>query len=613
MVASLKRKRSKSQKRHVDETLLGSNILIEPIAVPELQINLELSGGKMEYCDGTAWQSLATENYVNTKTFDINTNTISQLSISRLGGFPTNASQYLRGDGLWVVPPNSGGTVTSVGATGSTGLSVSGSPITSIGTLILTLDSDLQALSALSTTGLVARTGAATYLPRTITAGTGIVVTNGSGVSGNPTVAVSSIDIGTNTTGQIPISRLSGYPTSSNAFLRGDGLWVLPYVNNLNINGNVTFQTYNLTTSGSISATTGSLTANNLGSFNSSTLNVVTPLSFSSGGTEPIKITTSSTTSRIILDNTNNGATSTGLMVQQNGASAANFVFNSSANKALIWLYPLNSTLSFGTGNVERMTLTAGVLNVKGNTISEVDRLLGNNIEVQKIYVSTPDYYYSYYNYGYLNQGGNVGTASGSNVYSIICNRRVAATEFNATSSKKIKHISKEPVNIDRLRKKFLSLDFKTYEYLDASDGSGESYGIIAEDLLQHFPQFVDERSKRYVPNCLQSMTLLEANKDTYLFSHAFDMDKIDPGSQKIRIIFGNTSIDVSIITLTPTEIEVRLDEKDIRQAKKETRKNYFFAYGTYETCPVVTKNKLFEVALILLQNMLRQEEKGKK
>ena len=583
-----------------------SDVLLEPIVVPEFRINLGLSGGKMEYCDGTAWQSLATENYVNTKTFDINTNTISQLSISRLGGFPTNASQYLRGDGLWVVPPNSGGTVTSVGVTGSTGLSVSGSPITSIGTISLTLDSDLQALSSLNTTGLVARMGEATYLPRTITAGTGIVVTNGNGVSGNPTVAVSSIDISTNTTGQIPISRLSGYPTSSNAFLRGDGTWVLPYINNLNINGNVSLGNYDLTTSGTIKG-------NSLQSHNSSTLNVVTPLSFSSGGTEPIKITTSSTTSQIILNNTNNGATSTGLMVQKNGASAVNFAFNSSENKALIWLYPINSKLSFGTGNVERMTLTAGVLNVKGNTISEVDRLLGNDIEVQKIYVSTPDYYYSSYNYGYLNQGGNVGTASGAYVYSIICNRRVAATEFNATSSKKIKHISKEPVNIDRLRKKFLSLDFKTYEYLDASDGSGESYGIIAEDLLQHFPQFVDERSKRYVPNCLQSMTLLEANKDTYLFSHAFDMDKIDPGSQKIRIIFGNTSIDVSIITLTPTEIEVRLDEKDIRQAKKETRKNYFFAYGTYETCPVVTKNKLFEVALILLQNMLRQEEKGRK
>lgn len=606
MVARLKRKRSKSQKRHVDETLLGSNVPIEPIAVSELQNNLELSGGKMEYCDGTAWQSLATENYVNTKTFDINTNTISQLSISRLGGFPTNASQYLRGDGLWVVPPNSGGTVTSVGVTGSTGLSVSGSPITSIGTISLTLDSDLQALSSLNTTGLVARTGEATYLPRTITAGTGIVVTNGNGVSGNPTVAVSSIDISTNTTGQIPISRLSGYPTSSNAFLSGDGTWVLPYINNLNINGNVSLGNYDLTTSGTIKG-------NSLQSHNSSTLNVVTPLSFSSGGTEPIKITTSSTTSQIILNNTNNGATSTGLMVQKNGASAANFAFNSSENKTLIWSYPINSQLSFGTGNIERMTLTAGVLNMKGNTISEVNRLLVSEIEVQKIYVSTPDYYYSYYNYGYLNGWGNVGTASGANVYSIICNRRVAATEFNATSSKKIKHISKEPVNIDRLRKKFLSLDFKTYEYLDASDGSGESYGIIAEDLLQHFPQFVDERSKRYVPNCLQSMTLLEANKDTYLFSHAFDMDKIDPGSQKIRIIFGNTSIDVSIITLTPTEIEVRLDEKDIPKAKKEAYKNYFFAYGTYENCPVVTKNKLFEVALILLQNMLRQEEKGRK
>ena len=608
-----------------------SNFLISDInIIPDININpLTIPLVKLEYYDGSAWYPLASESWVTANASGTVTGitagtglsggtitTSGTIAIADTGvssgtyNYPTGVSVNARGQLTAIV----GGSapvpyVSSVACIGSTGITVSGSPITSSGTLILTLGSDLQALSALSTTGLVARTGAATYLPRTITAGTGISVTNGNGVSGNPTVAVSSIDISTNTTGQIPISRLSGYPTSSNAFLRGDGLWVLPYVNNLNINGNVTFQTYNLTTSGSISATTGSLTANNLGSFNSSTLNVVTPLSFSSGGTEPIKITTSSTTSRIILDNTNNGATSTGLMVQQNGASAANFVFNSSANKALIWLYPLNSTLSFGTGNVERMTLTAGVLNVKGNTISEVNRLLGNEIEVEKIYVSTPNYYYHYYNYGYLNQGGNVGTASGSNVYSIVCNRRVAATEFNATSSKKIKHISKEPVNIDRLRKKFLSLDFKTYEYLDASDGSGESYGIIAEDLLQHFPQFVDERSKRYVPNCLQSMTLLEANKDTYLFSHAFDMDKIDPGSQKIRIIFGNTSIDVSIITLTPTEIEVRLDEKDIRQAKKETRKNYFFAYGTYETCPVVTKNKLFEVALILLQNMLREEE----
>ena len=255
-MAAKKSRKPKNRMQQPPKLNAVSDVLLEPIVVPEFRINLGLSGGKMEYCDGTAWQSLATENYVNTKTFDINTNTISQLSISRLGGFPTNASQYLRGDGLWVVPPNSGGTVTSVGVTGSTGLSVSGSPITSIGTISLTLDSDLQALSSLNTTGLVARMGEATYLPRTITAGTGIVVTNGNGVSGNPTVAVSSIDISTNTTGQIPISRLSGYPTSSNAFLRGDGTWVLPYINNLNINGNVSLGNYDLTTSGTIKGNT---------------------------------------------------------------------------------------------------------------------------------------------------------------------------------------------------------------------------------------------------------------------------------------------------------------------------------------------------------------------
>jgi hypothetical protein len=44
-------------------------------------------------------------------------------------------------------------------------------------------------VAALATNGLVARTGAGTAAARTLTAGTGIVVTNGDGVAGNPTVA----------------------------------------------------------------------------------------------------------------------------------------------------------------------------------------------------------------------------------------------------------------------------------------------------------------------------------------------------------------------------------------------------------------------------------------
>ena len=45
--------------------------------------------------------------------------------------------------------------------------------------------------------GLVAKTGAGTYAARTLTAGTGINVINGSGVAGDPTVAVDTTVIAT--------------------------------------------------------------------------------------------------------------------------------------------------------------------------------------------------------------------------------------------------------------------------------------------------------------------------------------------------------------------------------------------------------------------------------
>lgn len=57
-----------------------------------------------------------------------------------------------------------------------------------------TLDSDLTALAGLSSTGLIVRTGSGTATTRTITAGTGISVTDGDGVSANPTVTNTAPD-----------------------------------------------------------------------------------------------------------------------------------------------------------------------------------------------------------------------------------------------------------------------------------------------------------------------------------------------------------------------------------------------------------------------------------
>ena len=79
-----------------------------------------------------------------------------------------------------------------------------------IGTDIQPFNNQLTALSSLATNGLIARTGSGSVTSRSITAGTSITVTNGDGVSGNPTITLSSAPVissitksGTNGTGDI--------------------------------------------------------------------------------------------------------------------------------------------------------------------------------------------------------------------------------------------------------------------------------------------------------------------------------------------------------------------------------------------------------------------------
>jgi predicted heme/steroid binding protein len=74
------------------------------------------------------------------------------------------------------------GTVTSV----ATGTGLTGGTITGTGTISLT--GQALALHNLATNGIISRTGAGTVAARTITAGTGISITNGDGVAGNPTI-----------------------------------------------------------------------------------------------------------------------------------------------------------------------------------------------------------------------------------------------------------------------------------------------------------------------------------------------------------------------------------------------------------------------------------------
>ena len=55
---------------------------------------------KLEFFDGISWYSVASENFVNTRVFDINSNTSGQLNINRLSGChlsKSSSADYQRG------------------------------------------------------------------------------------------------------------------------------------------------------------------------------------------------------------------------------------------------------------------------------------------------------------------------------------------------------------------------------------------------------------------------------------------------------------------------------------------------------------------------------------
>jgi phage-related tail fiber protein len=110
----------------------------------------------------------------------------------------TSRLEYFDGT-VWVqVDPSTGGTVTSIAVNApSSGIQVSGSPITTSGTIVLSLANDLASVEGLNGLGFATRIATDTWTTRTINGTTGrVAVTNGDGISGSPTIDIDSAYVG---------------------------------------------------------------------------------------------------------------------------------------------------------------------------------------------------------------------------------------------------------------------------------------------------------------------------------------------------------------------------------------------------------------------------------
>jgi hypothetical protein len=206
--------------------------------------------------------------------------------------------------------------------------------------------------------------------------------------------------------------------------------------------------------------------------------------------------------------------------------------------------------------------------------------------------------------YGYLNSTGSTGQSSGQNSYSINCTNRVKASEFDAVSSKKIKNVLGRGKEIEHTAiELFKKIPLFKYKYKDTiKEGDADHYGVIAEELAEVIPAFVNMQDEGWIPNIYKTCIAEKGLDNSYKFYFDEKLENID--GDRLKLVFrdkeGEKNAEVMITEITADSLSVICCEKLPKD---------IFVYGTYSKCPTVSKQKVFELGLVALQNIIKRVE----
>jgi len=304
--------------------------------------------------------------------------------------------------------------------------------------------------------------------------------------------------------------------------------------------------------------------------------------------------------SQFVLNQSNNSV---------NFGNKINFDLNFIVNSVVKMKLTTNGTLDMLTNNIT----TTGEISVKtgtlvGNTLKAYNQ---DNINVTSALFVNDNGTYKPYDgiYGYLNSSGQIGItpASQQNPYSINCNNRIKASEFNAVSSKEIKNILTQDIDEEALEI-FKKINFSKYQYKDkVKNGFSTIYGLIAEDLFSVVPDWVSNDFD-FVPNIMTKALIKKLKNNTYELSGNFNFD-FDLEQNSLKIIGNNESYVVSILEKKQDKLIIKNNKND-QDMKLEKE---IFVYGTYKKCPSITKNNVFELGLVVLKGLIKRLEKLEK